>query len=107
MKEFIDIVNKTIDNLREICENLTKWENQNVFKNMENIVGQINQVFTIILSNKEALETYGLTINENEIIKMLGNMLTSMENKDTVLLLDTMEYETIPLLVEIENKIKM
>ena len=107
MKEFIEIVNKTIKSLREICENLTRWENQNVFKNMESIVGQINQVFTIILSNKELLETYGLTINENEIIKMLGNMLTSMENKDTVLLLDTMNNEIVPLLVEIENKTKM
>lgn len=107
MKEFINLVNKTVVSLKEIYDCLIVWENQNVFKNMENIVSQINQVFTIILSNKEALEACDLTVSENEIIKMLGNMLTSMENRDTVLLLDTMEYEIIPLIVEIEDKIKM
>lgn len=106
MEEFLRTNAITITSLKKICENLIMWKNQDVFKHMEEVIGQINNVFTIILSNKSEFENYKIYIDETIIIPMLTNMLNSMENQDLILLLDTLDNEIIPELEKIQNIIK-
>lgn len=95
MKIFLQNMNCVVERLEAESKKLMEWNSQEVYQGMEETVSGITQIVSVLLENEAILNQCGMVIQKESIMSSLGQMMTAMENKDDVMLLDALYYEIL------------
>lgn len=91
----MELVEKNEELLRRIDDIIDKiWKNQREFnKELTSCIKDINEMMRSFIGRIEEFKNYGVDIPEDIILSQIKNLMNGYENKDSILLADTMEYE--------------
>lgn len=84
MNEINSIVCELLDDIGEVCGLLEKKEKKAGYEKMPFIINKLSPAMLQILNSGE--------FNQEIILELLKDMMFAMENKDSVLLLDVLQY---------------
>ncbi|MGN9019255.1 hypothetical protein ACTNBM_09395 [Lachnospiraceae bacterium HCP1S3_C3] len=82
-----------LDKIKDIIINLRQGKDKETYKNINEQMPVINELFVDIIRNINIIKEKGIDVSENIVMMQLENMIDGLENKDDVKLADTLEYE--------------
>lgn len=82
-----------LDKIKDIIINLRQGKDKEAYKNINEQMPVINELFVDIIRNINIIKEKGIDVSENIVMMQLENMIDGLENKDDVKLADTLEYE--------------
>jgi len=86
------------------------WKNQkNLNKELASCIKDINGILRDFIGRIEEFKNYGIEVPEDVILNQIKNLMNGYEEKDSILLADTMEYEiknTILFYTDILNELE-
>lgn len=85
---------KKIDSM---IQKIYQSENE-IYKDLDESMPSVQQHYIKFLEMIPELQKEGIEIDSNIILQQLKNLSAAIENKDTVLLYDTLQFEVKPLL---------
>lgn len=104
MNELKERINILIESMTEVTELFYQQKNKEGYTKFSMTIELIASIVENIFLYKK--DNPDIEINENEITESLRNAMQAMEEKDTVLLADILQYELIEKLNEIKSLLK-
>lgn len=85
-------VKELITKVTDLTENMFKQEN-NIYDNVRKIIPDMQNVYQVFIGLIPSLNSIGMEIDMEVILQQLKNLSLSIENRDKVMLFDTLNYE--------------
>lgn len=93
MNEKIERMNGIMADINDIYVMLCQGDVSEAFQKLASVVANVNGVLAELINNIPKLCQYDINIPSDVILQQLNNMLEAYENRDTILLSDTLHYE--------------
>lgn len=90
--EEIERNTRILSELDQVVQGL--WENdKDINKQLVACIKDINQILKEFMNRIKEFQSYGVDIPEEVVLTQMRNLMDGFENRDSVLLADTLEYE--------------
>lgn len=86
-------IDSALSAISNIYTLLCQGDVNDAFKCFSEALTDINEILTKLLDDMPKLCQYGIDIPADIVLKQLNNMLEAFENRDIIMLADTLHYE--------------
>lgn len=93
MNNTITEIDNLIIKIGEITSLLYQNNTSSAYKFFNNIMPQLNDIIAEFIEDIPRFKQFDVDIPQEVILSQLDNLLDAFENKDTIMLADTLEYE--------------
>ena len=93
MDEKILEIDRGLTTINNIYKLLCQGEVNEGFKMFSDVLTDINEMLAKLLDDIPKLCQYGISIPADIVLKQLSNMLEAYENRDIIMMMDTLHYE--------------
>lgn len=89
-----------------LCENMMTWNPGKIYEEFQEVTGPMTTLVSLLLNNKQVLAECGVPVEETSILEILEKIVTALEKKDEIQLLDSIYHGYLPWIREIREQIE-
>lgn len=90
-----------------LSENVKRQNNVSIIWYMQMLAKELGVLLSMVVEEQSVLAEYGLNLDLEYLFTILNQMLAAQDNEDYILYSDLAEFQMYPLLLELQNTIRL
>lgn len=106
MKDLYNRNKRVLRRIYQMREYVNRQDEVSVVGTIQALAGEISELLTYVIEQKEAFFEWGLEVNEAYIFSVVSQMLEAQKAEDYILYGDILQLQMLPIFIDIQNAIR-